>query len=104
MTRKRKIKILPFRNHKVIKLSRYYYINQSNENVFIRFDGVKYYKIKKSDLRKMGMKLETKPLTYNTPEETEEMIRNLKTFLREKKNVFGPMMSEWGYKIKGINT
>jgi hypothetical protein len=33
----------------------------------------------------MGMKFEKKPVIYNTPEETELMIQNLKIFLREKK-------------------
>ncbi len=101
--KKQKIKILPFKNYKVIKLSRYYYINQVNENEYIKYGEEKFYLIKKSVLVKMGMMFETKPVIYNTPEETELIIKNLKTFLREKKNELGPMMVDWGYKVKGVN-
>jgi hypothetical protein len=101
--KKQKIKILPFKNFKVIKLSRYYYINKMNDNEYIKYGEEKFYLIKKSVLVKMGMKFETKPVIYNTPEETELMIQNLKTFLREKKNELGPMMVDLGYKIKGVN-
>jgi len=87
----------------VIKLSRYYYINQVNENEFIKFGEEKFYLIKKSVLVKMGMKFEKKPVIYNTLEETELMIQNLKIFLREKKNELGPWMVHLGYKIKGVN-
>ena len=101
--KKQKIKIIPFKNFKVIKLSRYYYINQVNDSEYIKFGEEKFYLIKKSILVKMGMKFETKPVVYNTPEETELMIQNLKSFLREKKNELGPMMVDLGYKIKGVN-
>jgi hypothetical protein len=101
--KKQKIKILPFKNFKVIKLSRYYYINQVNDNEYIKYGEEKFYLIKKSVLVKMGMKFETIPVVYNTPEETDLMIQNLKTFLREKKNELGPMMVDWGYKVKGVN-
>jgi len=101
--KKQKIKILPFKNFKVIKLSRYYYINQMNDNGYIKYREEKFYLIKKSVLVKMGMTFETNPVIYNTPEETELMIQNLKTFLREKKNELGPMMVDMGYKIKGVN-
>ena len=101
--KKQKIKIIPFKNFKVIKLSRHYYINQVNDSEYIKFGEEKFYLIKKSILVKMGMKFETKPVVYNTPEETELMIQNLKSFLREKKNELGPMMVDLGYKIKGVN-
>ena len=74
-----------------------------NDNEYIKYEEEKFYLIKKSALVKMGMTLETKPVIYNTPEETELMIQNLKTFLREKKNELGPMMVDLGYKIKGVN-
>ena len=101
--KKQKIKILPFKNFKVIKLSRCYYINQVNDSEYIKFGEEKFYLIKKSVLVKMGMKFENKPVEYNSTEETELIIKNLKTFLREKKNELGPMMTEWGYKVKGVN-
>lgn len=87
----------------MIKLSRYYYINQVNDSEYIKFGEEKFYLTKKSILIKMGMKFETKPVVYNTPEETELMIQNLKTFLREKTKELGPWMVHLGYKIKGVN-
>ena len=49
------------------------------------------------------MKIETKPVVYNTPEETELMIQNLRSFLREKTKELEPWMVHLGYKIKGVN-
>ena len=87
----------------MIKLSRYYYINQVNDSEYIKFGEEKFYLIKKSILVKMGMKIETKPVVYKTPEETELMIQNLRSFLREKTKELEPWMVHLGYKIKGVN-
>ena len=52
----KKIVKLNFKNWKVVKFSGSYYVNFAIENsLFVVLGGVKYYKIKKGNLRSLGM-------------------------------------------------
>jgi len=69
----KKIKNLCFRNFKVVKVSGTYYINLSSNAMSILISGEKFYRIKKCELRKMGMKFIVKP---KMPKETSEDFVN----------------------------
>ena len=53
----KKVVRLNFKKWKIVKISGAYYINSFVEkSSIVRIDGERYYKIKKSKLRNMGMK------------------------------------------------
>jgi len=80
----KKVVRLNFRKWKIVKISGAYYINSFVEKSnIVRIDGERYYKIKKSKLRNLGMKFPS--LKKNILEEgehiNEEMIFNRPEYL-----------------------
>lgn len=53
-----KVKISTFKTYKVVTLLRKFYINQVNENEFIKIGDEKFFMIQKAVLIKMGMTFE----------------------------------------------
>ena len=67
----KKVIRLNFRKWKIVKISGAYYINSFVEkSSIVRIDGERYYKIKKSKLRNLGMKFPS--LKKNVSEEGEQ--------------------------------
>jgi hypothetical protein len=68
----KKVVRLNFRKWKIVKISGAYYINSFVEKSnIVKIDGERYYKIKKSKLRNLGMKFPS--LKKNVLEEGERV-------------------------------
>ena len=94
----KKIKRIQFKKYKILKISGRYFINMSNENVFVVIDGIKYYNIKRKDLRFMGMKFPEKEVLPITEAELEK-IENMKVEYEKFVNRFVNQMFELGFNI-----
>ena len=94
----KKIKQIQFKKYKILKISGRYFINMSNENVFVVIDGIKYYNIKRKDLRFMGMKFPEKEVLPITEAELEK-IENMKVEYEKFVNRFVNQMFELGFNI-----
>lgn len=72
----KKVVRLNFKKWKIVKISGAYYINSFVEkSSIVRIDGERYYKIKKSKLRNMGVKFPS--LKKNVLEEGEQVYSKL---------------------------
>ena len=80
----KKVVRLNFRKRKIVKISGAYYINSFVEkSSIVRIDGERYYKIKKSKLRNLGMKFPSlkKSVLEEGEHVNEEMIFNRPEYL-----------------------
>ena len=94
----KKIKQIQFKKYKILKVSGRYFINVANGNDFIVFNGIKYYNIKRKDLRFMGMKFPKKEVLPITEEELET-IENMKVEYEKVVDRFINQMFELGLNI-----
>ena len=81
----KKVVRLNFRKWKVVKISGAYYINSFVEKSnIVKIDGERYYKIKKSKLRNLGMKFPS--LKKNVVEEVDQeksgLIKSISELLK----------------------
>ena len=99
----KKICRLNFKSYHLVKFSGKYYINLSNTNNYIILNNIKYYNIKKKELRLMGMKFPKNEVVPLSDDELLDLRTRLRACIKENEKSIANKMVEMGYKLKGFN-
>ena len=99
----KKITHVNFKGNKIVKIGNKYFINTSNCNNYIVLDSIKYYNIKRKELRLLGMKFPKKEVIPMTDDEIKELRTLLREYIKVNEKSIGNKMVEMGYKLKGFN-
>jgi len=99
----KKITHINFKGNKIVKISNKYFINISNCNNYIVLNKIKYYNIKRKELRLMGMKFPKIEAIPMTADETLKLRMHLREYIKQNEKSIGNKMVEMGYKLKGFN-
>ena len=75
----------------------------SSQNNYIVLDSIKYYNIKRKELRLIGMKFPKKEVIPMTDDEIKELRTLLRESIKVNEKSIGNKMVEMGYKLKGFN-